>query len=394
MSSVLSSRGLRMKSPKLIGAVPLLVFALAIIAFSGCKRVRPLDAIPGHKEEAAMGQRAPRGTRPESRLIEVAASDRQWTGVAVSREGRIFVCYPRWSDKVTFSVGEILESGEVVPYPDEEWNSWDELAPPDESFVCVQSVYVDADDNLWILDPANPLFGGVVPGGPKLLKVDLSDGKITRRILFDETVAPVSSYLNDVRVDTERNVAYMTDSGLGAIIVVDLGSGKSRRLLAGHHSTKSESIVLTIGGSKWLIGGQAPKVHSDGLALTADGEYLYYQALTGRTLYRIRTRWLRDASLSERQVQAKVESMYETGAADGIEFGPDGYLYLTAIEYDAIRVFVSLGTPETVVEDPRLRWPDSIARGPDGYLYVTTSQIHLGGSVKEPYRIFRFRPFW
>jgi hypothetical protein len=45
-----------------------------------------------------------------------------------------------------------------------------------------------------------------------------------------------------------RQVAYLTDSGAGAIVVVDLAAGTGRRLLAGHPSTRSEEITLTIGG--------------------------------------------------------------------------------------------------------------------------------------------------
>jgi sugar lactone lactonase YvrE len=330
--------------------------------------------------------------KPEVKLVEVASSDRLWTGVAVSEDGRIFVNYPRWSDDVAFSVGEIHAPGKVVPYPDENWNKWDGSSEPGDHFVCVQSVYIDEKDFLWILDPANPMFGGVVPGGPKLLKVDIGKNKVVQKIIFDETVAPPASYLNDVRVDTGKNVAYITDSGLGAIIVVELAKGKARRLLGNHPSTKSEKVVLKIGGSEWRRGGNAPEVHSDGLALTNDGRYLYYQALTARTLYRVETRWLLDPALPEALLGTKVESMGTTGAADGIEFGPDDYLYLTAIEDDAIKTFAALDRAETVVKDKRLRWPDSFARGRDGYMYVTTSQIHLGTDAKEPYRLFKFKP--
>ena len=33
-------------------------------------------------------------------LVEVARSDRQWTGVAVSKDGRIFVNYARWGGMI------------------------------------------------------------------------------------------------------------------------------------------------------------------------------------------------------------------------------------------------------------------------------------------------------
>jgi hypothetical protein len=33
------------------------------------------------------------------------------------------------------------------------------------------------------------------------------------------------------------------------------------------------------------------------------------------------------------------------------------------------------GSVETVVQDERLRWPDSFAQGPDGTIYITSSHI-------------------
>lgn len=365
----------------------LLVLTIVIIV-SGCKPIRPLRSAPDADPPQAMRTKV----KTAAALVEVAASERLWTGIAISGKGRIFVCFPRWSDDVPISVGEVLDSGRIRPFPNEAWNVWDASASPGEHFVCVQSVYIDRQDNLWILDAASPYLSGAVPGGAKLLKVDIDNGKVLRTILFDEAVVPSAGYLNDVRVDTERDVAYITDSGLGALVVVDLKTGKARRLLVDHASTKSEDIVLTIGGKEWRPGGQAPRVHADGLALDRNGEFLYYHALTGRILYRIETRWLRDAAVTERTLGTKVESLYETCAADGMGIGPDGYLYLTSIEDDAINLFLSLGKIETVVMDSRLKWPDSIAWGPDGNIYVTASQIHLGDEAREPYRIFKVIP--
>ncbi|MEO5718390.1 MAG: L-dopachrome tautomerase-related protein, partial [Chthoniobacterales bacterium] len=159
--------------------------------------------------------------------------DQQVTGVAVSKQGRIFVNFPNWSDNHRLSVAEVID-GNPVAYPNEEWNG---SGAPDKHFVCVQSVYVDESDSLWILDPAAPKMKETVQGGPKLLKVDLVKNAVVQTILFSEEIAPKKSYLNDVRVDTKTQTAFITDSGLGAILVVDLRSGKARRVLQDDHST-------------------------------------------------------------------------------------------------------------------------------------------------------------
>ena len=336
------------------------------------------------------GKKMPRG---DGGLIEVARSDQQWTGVAVSKKGRIFVNFPRWSDSVTLSVAEVTAAGKILPFPDEQWNTWSISSPPQDHFVCVQSVYIDSDNFLWILDPANPKFGGVVKGGPKLLKVDLETNAVVQTISFGEAVAPRASYLNDVRVDTRRGYAYITDSGTGALLVVNLRTGKSRRLLAGHPSTKSEIITIVIDGKEWRRpDGSIPQVHVDGIAIDPDGEFLYYHALSGRILYRIGTRWLRDEALSEKEVEEKVEFLARTVVSDGMIFGPGGTLYLSALEEHAIKLFTPDRAVKTIIQDKRLAWPDSFAAGPDGFLYVTTSQIHLGPNPPDPYRIFKFRP--
>lgn len=323
-------------------------------------------------------------------LVEVAQSSRQWTGVAVAPNGRIFVNYPRWSDTVPFSVGELRRDGSVMPYPDTDLNRWERGQDPSRSFVCVQSVVVDNKGFLWILDPANPQFKGVVSGGPKLVKVDLSTDRIIQTVRFASPVIMENSYLNDVRVDTGRQVAYITDSGAGAIIVVDLRTGNSRRLLSGDPSTKAEDVTLTIEGKPWRRpDGSAPKVHADGIALDPEGDYLYYQALTGRTLYRVPVRSLLDPDMTGPNLASKVEVMGKTGAADGLEFD-EGRVYISALEENAIKTFSPAdGKTETLVRGPELAWPDSFAFGPDGSLYVTTSQIHRGPNPAEPYKIFK-----
>jgi sugar lactone lactonase YvrE len=323
-------------------------------------------------------------------IEEVAESRYQWTGIAVSKTGRVFVSFPRWSPNIPMSVGELDANGKVRAYPNEELNSWLLGEDPKAKFVCVQSVFVDRKNRLWILDPANPFFGGVVGGGPKLMHVDLETDEILRTFYFDQTVAPSASYLNDVRVDTEHETAFITDSGLGAIIVLDLASGVSRRALADHPSTKAEDVTITVAGRTLSM-----KVHSDGIALDEEDEWLYYQALTGHTMYRVPTKALReahrDAKFEREELGEKVKIFAESGVSDGLLFDDDR-IYVSALEESAIKRVDSKGRVETIVWDPRISWPDSFALGPDGSLYFTTSQIHLAPNPPAPYRIFRIPP--
>lgn len=321
--------------------------------------------------------------------------NQQVTGVAVSKSGRIFVNFPNWSDDHTVSVAEIVD-GKPVPFPNEEWNR---SGSAKDHFVCVQSVHVDGSDSLWILDPAAPMMKEIVKGGPKLVKVDLVKNEIVQTIPFGEDAAPKKSYLNDVRVDTKTQTAFITDSGLGAIVVVDLRSGKARRLLEDDHSTKAEKdFKLQVNGRELLAeNGKPPQINSDGIAFDGLNGLLYYHALTGKTLYRIKVNDLKNSRLTKSQLSAKVETVTETPAPDGMTMGPDGKLYLTDLEHCAVQVLDrkdnKLGT---VVADGRLSWPDSLDWGPDGSLYVTTSQIQNmprfnGGKDMHttPYHLYR-----
>lgn len=325
---------------------------------------------------------------------QVASFDHQVTGVAVSQDGRIFVNFPRWTEDAPVSVAEVMKDGSIRPYPDQRWNEWrnarkDELSPQDH-WVCVQSVVADRQGNLWVLDPAAPAQDKVVAGGPKLVKIDLKTNQASQTVSFDETVAPQGSYLNDVRFSPDGRHAYITDSGVkGALIVVDLRSGTARRVLDGHPSTQVEKDVQVKADGQVLRrpDGRGVEFAADGIALAPDGRHLYWQAIKGKTLYRIATDTLENAQASDKDVAAKVETVGENGVADGLLITRRGdRMIVTAPEEDALKVRV-LGTaqgsrPTVLVQDRQLRWPDSLAEGPDGTLYFTTSRIQDSATYK------------
>lgn len=340
------------------------------------------------------------GECAQSELQEVVNfPEMQVTGVAVSNSGRIFVNFPYWSDKHTLSVAEIVD-GKPKPFPDDEWNG---PGQPAAHFICVQSVYVDAKDVLWILDPAAPKSGEIVSGGPKLVEVDLKTNNVIRTFSFDETIAPKKSYLNDVRVDEDESHAFITDSGMGALVIVDLRTGKARRLLAQNSATKGEPGFQLSVDKRELIEmktGKPPVIHSDGIALDSRNGYLYFHALTARTLYRVKTEYLTDEKITDAALNSKVEKVAQTPPCDGMIMGPDGMLYLTDLEHAAVvRIDPANWNLSTMVSSEKLLWPDTMAVGPDGVMYVTASQIensprfNSGKDVrKEPYRLFKFKP--
>jgi sugar lactone lactonase YvrE len=328
-------------------------------------------------------------------------NDFQLTGVTLSKTGRTFVNFPRWSDRYLNAVVEVMPDGSTRPYPDENWNRWDlKPATADKQFVCVQSVVVDDADMLWVVDPAAPLLAANVIGGEKLVKIDLKTNTVAQVIRFSAEVAPAGSYLNDIRVDVQRNTAYLTDSGLGGIVVVDLATGKAHRALDGHPSVKAEmGIKIVIDGKPVLRNGKTPEFNSDGIALSPDGSYLYYQALTGATLYRIKTDLLRNASISAEAVSAGVEKVAKTFPVDGLWMDRQGRVYLSGLNQKAVLRLEKDGQIQTMVQDDRLEWPDTFSEGPDGAIYITASHINEapayneGKSVRrEPFAVFKFQP--
>jgi sugar lactone lactonase YvrE len=334
----------------------------------------------------------------DPKLVQIAAfPDHQVTGITVANDGRIFLCFPYWSDPHTVSIARLDAGNTLTPYPDENWNQ--PGGSPSDHFICVQSVVADDQNNLWVLDPASIKMEKVTPNGAKLVKIDLARNAVVDEIIFPESVVPSRSYLNDVRFDTQNGYAFITDSGIGGLVVVDLRKKEARRVLANHPSTKADpTVLLKIEGIPLIDekSGKPFQVHSDGIEIDRAGGYLYYQALVGRTLYRVKLADLEDANLSDAELGRRAETVATVPASDGLGFRNNA-IYFTAIEQDAIvRLNLESRDLAVVVKDARLKWPDTLSFGPDGSLYVTNSQIHLTprfnhgvSKLKEPFGVYK-----
>jgi len=331
------------------------------------------------------------------------------TGVTVSHKARIFVCYPRWGDAVEFTVAE-LKNGKPVAYPNADLNRFRPDQPGD-SLISVQSVVVDPRDRLWLLDTGSVNFGPTYQGGPKLVGIDLRTNQVFKKIVFPPTVAVKTSYVNDVRFDLRRGkggMAFITDStdkGPNGIIVVDLDRGESWRRLDDHPSTKGEKGFLPAVEGRTMMnrppGGPPSYIQmgSDGVAISHDGKRLFYCPLASRRLYSVSVDALVNLNLSDDMVgQTVIDHGEKGGGADGLESDAEGRVYVTNYEQNAILRRKVDGSYETLVQDPRVLWPDTLSLATDGYLYFTANQLHRqarfhhGKDLRQrPYSLFRIR---
>ena len=367
----------------------------------------------GCKEEKPQPQAAHISQLPSERTIGTIEPvtefyDAMPTGVTVSRDGRIFVNYPRWGDIVPFTVGEVHD-GKVVPYPNQEMNTFDQDHPAN-TLSSVQSVVVDPANRLWILDTAAPNFSTSFIRAAKLVAVDLATNQVVKTIVFPVSTVLPTTYINDVRFDLRKGkagVAYITDSahdGPGGIIVVDLANGENWRRLSGHPSTAADpSFIPVVEGESLAIRsqGKAPlpvKTGSDGIAISSDGATLFYCPLSSRHLYSIPTALLLDRSVDDETVARAVVDLGEKGASDGLESDDKGRIYAGDYEHNSIRQRQTDGIWETIAHDPRILWPDTLSIASDGYLYFTANQLHRQAKFhngederQKPYTLFRIR---
>jgi sugar lactone lactonase YvrE len=338
----------------------------------------------------------------DSRLQQVATFDHQVTGVTVAPDGRIFVNFPRWTEDTPVSVAELMPDGSTRPYPNEEWNAWrnarmSEVSPGDH-FVCVQSVVADRRGSLWVVDPAAPDAEKTVKGGPKVVEIDLKSNNVKRLFPIGADVAGSASYLNDIRVAPDGRFAYLTDSGSpGGLVVLDIGSGQAWRVLSDDPSTQFDPsvTVMTDGQPLRRPDGRQPLFNADSLALSKDGSTLYWQALTGKTLYRIATSAIQSATAAG---QVRPEKVATTEPVDGLWTDENDQIYLSSVASNAVKVINPAdGSVRQLLTDSRLRWPDTFSQGPDGAIYVTASHIqdspwfHMAWTDKN-FTLFKFMP--
>ncbi|ACS43972.1 SMP-30/gluconolactonase/LRE family protein [Methylorubrum extorquens] len=306
--------------------------------------------------------------------IETALSlpDSITNGVTVSRDGRLFLVLARIDGSAGPRVVE-MHNGRQLPYPDADWNRWTIDADPRGAFVRVNSLRIGPEGNLWLVDVGAPgLDQTVLPGGAKLVRIDLATNAVSRIYDLEQAIEP-KSFLDDVRFNGRH--AYLTDAGVPGLIVLDLQTGATRRVLDGHNSVSADRPISAEGRIVRGVNGAPIVIHADQLEVSPDGQTLYFQACTG-PLYRVPTRLLDDPAVSSTDLEAGVSVVADTPPTGGTAIAADGTIYLSDTDTQRILTIAPDGTTRTLVQDPRLLWVDAMWLDGSGKLWMPAAQIN------------------
>jgi sugar lactone lactonase YvrE len=322
----------------------------------------------------------------ESSLEEVLSYRLPIGNVAVSRTGRLFfTVHPEARPKGN----KLLEyvDGASVPFPDGTAQA--------KLFDTVLGVAIDRFDRLWTIDHGNHGLRSA-----RLLAFDINSGELLHDRKFNRDIAPRGSFLQDLQISADGRTVVIADASFWrkspALIVYDTRTATAKRILESHPSVSAEDYLIQnrnrvmsfMGGMVSLRGGV------DGIAL--GDEWLYFGALSGSSLYRIRLSDIRDPSIPNTQIAARVERVSEKPLSDGFSIDNDGSVYITDVEHNAIFRLDRNSEMRTLIRSNRVRWADALSFGPDGWLYVADSALsdvvlqskdHIDSN--GPYKIFR-----
>ena len=330
---------------------------------------------------------------PAQTLEPIFSSNLAINGPTTSSDGRLFIVAQPAQPGVTPQVVEVRD-GKAVAYPDARWNGWKPGMDGHDRFVGINAIRIGPDGALWAVDRGGPAIGKLtVAGGFKLVRIDIATNRV-ERVIDLTSVSKPWTFIDDVRFNGAN--AYLTDAGAPGLIVLDIKSGRGRRVLEGHPSTVAQSPLIAEGKPLRDVKGDPVNVHADQLEVSPDGRWLYYQPCSGG-LSRIATRYLDDPGLSDAELASHVERFADTPSTGGTAIGADGTIYLSDVDHKRILTISPEGKITTLLADPRLIWVDAMWIDDHGDLLLPAAQLNRtpglnGGAaaVLQPITLYRY----
>jgi sugar lactone lactonase YvrE len=324
--------------------------------------------------------------------VEIVATLPEPPGnVAVSADGRVFITlHPEAKPEVNHVVE--LVDGVAVPFPD--------AASQHTLYNSPQGIRIDRQGRLWTIDHGD---NGFSPA--RLVAIDIATRKVVHDHTFSRDVAPVLSYLQDLVISPDGNTVYIADVAFfrqtPGMVIYDVVSGTERRVLDRHVSVEPEGywVQTALGPMTRVAGLVSLKPGVDSIALSIDGSTLFLGPMSGGTLYRVATADLRNPALAPDELAKRVTPFANKPLSDGASIDDAGNIYVTDVEHAGVARIGADGKLVTMIRDPRIRWADGLSFGPDGWLYIADSAIpwialksRADVMASGPYHVLRFKP--
>ncbi|GAC31877.1 L-dopachrome tautomerase-related protein [Paraglaciecola polaris] len=290
--------------------------------------------------------------------------------IAIGPDGRKFLSVHGFYGQALRMV-ELFNDGSVKPYPNKAWAS-----APDENQIGLYNVLgVDVDQKgvLWMLDTSSDDHAG------RLVGWNTRTESLEKIIYIAKPMITSGSFLNDLAIDNKHGTIYLADTAANeqaAIILVDIKTGQTRRVLEGSQFTQAEDVDMSIDGTVITLGGEPVRLGVNPITIDPESNWLYFGAMSGTSIYRIKTDDLIDVSLDMSALENKIQRYGDKSLSDGITVDGGGNVYVTSVTQGAIEVTDSSGDSRTLYKDQRIVWPDGFAHGPDNYIYFTVNELH------------------
>lgn len=334
-----------------------------------------------------------------STMEKIATLDYPPGNVAVSVDGRIFFNDHPFAQAHRFEKATVFElvGGKPQPFPNAEQQS---------RYQGVFGMTVDRQQRLWFIEPA-----GLDHERTRLLAFDLKTGQQAFEHWFAKGELP---FAQDLRVTADGKTVVLADTGLfkftdPGLVVFDVASKTHRVVLRKHAALRPQNWVMRtpFGLHRLGFGLVTFAVGVDGIELSADGQWLYFAAMTHDRVFRLPMAALLDATQGDAALAAKIEDIGPKPMSDGIALDAQGRLLITDVENGGIARLDPQAPaprrPQTLVKSPEVVWADGVVVAPDGAIVFTDSAIpayihQLAAppsierlSAARPYHLWRFR---
>lgn len=336
------------------------------------------------------------GANAKSNFEIIAELDSAPGNVTATDDGRIIMSLHQFYQP-KYTVVEYKDN-KLVPFPNKELADVNSKAALKlDSVLGIRA----ANGIVWMLD--NGMRSEITP---KLVGWDIKADKLHQVINLPSPVAPNDAFVNDFAVDARHNHIFISDPAGGAnagLIVVNLNSGKARRVLEGHSSVIPENVDLIIDKVAIQVkdkSGKLTRPHIGVNPITEDlnNEWVYFGPMHGHSLYRIKANDLANETLDDKGLASRVERYSDKPISDGITIDKDNNIYLGELAENAIGVISSDRKYRKLAQCTRLSWVDSLSFGPNGKLYAVVNRLHqssaLNGGVlkaKPPFYLLQVK---